>query len=76
MATISIEDNLFKKVKKIAKNEGISENKLITEAIETIIDKKEKNIQKSGFWELGGKYKANESFSAVEEIKKMRNGEL
>jgi len=42
MATISIEDNLFKKVKKIAKNEGITENKLITEAIETIIDKKRK----------------------------------
>ncbi|MCL2116557.1 MAG: hypothetical protein FWH29_10095 [Methanobrevibacter sp.] len=76
MAIISIEDNLFKKVEKIAKNEGISENKLINDAIELLVDEKEKNTKKIGFWDLGGKYKAGEPFSAVEDIKKMRNGEL
>ena len=75
MANITIEDNLFKKIEKIAKKENTTENKLITEAIESIVNEKEKNVKESRFWELGGKYKVGETFSAVDEIKKMRNGE-
>lgn len=74
--TVKIETNLFNKISEIAKDEGISENKLITKAIEDMIDKKEKNIKKTSFWDLAGKYKAGKPFSAVEDIRKMRNGEL
>jgi len=76
MANITIEDNLFKKIEKIAKKENTTENKLITEAIESIVNEKENNVKVTQFWDLGGKYKNGETFNAVDDIKKMRNGEL
>lgn len=71
---IKIDTNLLDAIKKIAKRENTTENKLITEAIESIIDKKTKKSK--SFWDLGGKYTTDEPFNAVEDIKKMRNGEL
>jgi hypothetical protein len=72
---VEIDSELLNKVSRLAKDENTTEKKLITEAIEDILDKKEKNNEKTGFWSLGGKYKAGEPFSAVEEVRKMRGRE-
>lgn len=71
---IKIDAKLLDAISKIAKRENTTENKLITEAIESMISKKENKFK--SFWDLGGKYTTNEPFNAVEDIKKMRNGEL
>jgi len=40
MAVISIEDGLLKKIERIAKIEGTTEDKIIAEAIESMLDKR------------------------------------
>lgn len=76
MAVISIEDGLLKKIERIAKIEGTTEDEIIAEAIESMLDKKEKLKDKLTFESMAGRFKADEPFSVVEDRRKMRNGEL
>lgn len=76
MAVISIEDGLLKKIERIAKIEGTTEDKIIAEAIESMLDKKERSKDKLTFESIAGRFKADKPFNAVEDKRKMRNGEI
>jgi prophage maintenance system killer protein len=73
--TIEIDSELLKTIEIIAKKENTTEQDLIND----VLKKEFINVEKENvpdFFELGGKFTADEPFSAVEDLKKMRNGEL
>ena len=75
-----IEPSLIRKIEKIAKQENTTESNVINDIIKKGLKtkKEEKNTteNKLGFKDLIGRYTTDEPFSAVEEKRKMRRGEL
>ncbi|MCL2116327.1 MAG: hypothetical protein FWH29_08910 [Methanobrevibacter sp.] len=74
MVIVSIKDNLFKNLSEIAKKENTTEDKLISDVIETFLKKENEEIL--SFEDLMGIATVDEHFSAVEDVRKLRNGEL
>jgi predicted transcriptional regulator len=75
-----IEPALLRKIEKIAKQENTTENNVINDVIKKGLKtrKQETNTteNKLRFKDLIGRYTTDEPFSAVEEKRKMRRGEL
>jgi len=72
---IEIDPEIFKTISKIAKNENTTEKQLIND----VLKKEFANVKKNNspdFFDLVGKFTADKPFNAVEDLKKMRNGEL
>lgn len=72
---IEIDTEILNKISEIAKDENTTENKIIND----ILKKEFKNSETKDvpdFFEMGGIFTTEEPFDAVEDIKKMRNGEL
>ena len=74
MAFVLIEDNLFKSLSEIAKKENTTEDKLVNDVIESFLTKENDEIL--SFEDLMGIATTDEPFSAVEDVRKLRNGEL
>jgi hypothetical protein len=73
--TVKIESKLFKTICEMAEKENTTENKIINQ----ILKKGMETVQsenKNEFLEMGGIFTTDKPFSAVEDRKKMRNGEL
>ncbi|MGL6298330.1 MAG: hypothetical protein ACRC1M_04095 [Methanobacteriaceae archaeon] len=76
--SVNIPTDVLIKVKAIAVKKGTSQNNIINEFIGKGIENIEKTTNKEPklkFKDLAGRYSAGKEFSAVEDIKKMRNGE-
>jgi hypothetical protein len=76
--SVNIPVDTLIKIKAIAVKKGTSQNNIINEFILRGIENTEqpKNKEpKLKFKELAGKYSAGKPFNAVEDIRKMRNGE-
>jgi len=73
---IKIEDSYLKRIEKEAKKEGSSIPEFIKDAINLKLKSKKNNKSKLSFKDLAGRYTTDEPFSAVEDKRKLRNGEL
>jgi len=69
---IKIEDRFLKFIEKRAKIRNTTKNEVINEMIKKKIEKEDI----PDFLEMGGMFTTEEPFNAVEDRKKMRDGEL
>jgi hypothetical protein len=76
ISKIEIDQETFNEISQIAKDENTTEKQVISDVLKEAIENRTKNEDINDFFELGGKFTADKPFSAVEDIKKMRNGEL
>ncbi|MDR1819527.1 MAG: ribbon-helix-helix protein, CopG family [Methanobrevibacter sp.] len=74
MTDIHIEESILKSIEKIAIKENKTKDEFIEETLKKAVE--EKSDKPRIFFDLSGKFSAGEPFSAVEDLKKMRNGEL
>lgn len=75
--SIKIPTDTLIKIKALAVKKGTTQNDIINDIILKGLEntEKKKKEPKIKFKDLAGKYSAGKPFSAVEDIKKMRNGE-
>ena len=69
---IKIEDKFLKAIEKRAKIRNTTKNEVINDMIKKEIEKEDI----LDFLEMGGMFTTDEPFNAVEDRKRMRNGEL
>jgi len=69
---VEIDTDVFKTIEGLAKDRNTTEKKIINEMIKKEIEKD--NIP--DFLQMGGMFTTDEPFDAVEDRKKMTNGEL
>lgn len=79
--TMNIEADVFEKLKEMAKDEGTTQTKMTNILLKKGLlleeqEKKQKKTKGDNFLKLAGIVTAQEPFSATEEVKKFRNGEL
>jgi len=79
--TMNIEFDVMERLKVLAKNKGITQTEIINDALKQGLlikeqEEKQSKIKGDSFLKLGGIVTASESFSATEEVKRFRNGEL
>ena len=68
---------IFKTINEILeKDNKPAETKAVIELLETALEFKRKNEKKNDFLKMGGIFTTDKPFNAVEDRKKMRNGEL
>jgi len=73
---ISIEDSYLKRIEREAEKEGRSIPEFIKDAINLKLEHKNNKKSKLSFKDLAGRYTTDKPFNAVEDKKKLRNGEL
>lgn len=73
--TIKIEDNLLKKLKKIAIDKNETQNNLMNEYIRKGVNNELQVKEKEGLESIVGLGTAKEPFDSVKELKKVENGE-
>ena len=79
--TVNIEIDIFEKLKLLAKDKGTTQTKMINTLLKKGLlleeqEKKQEQTKGDNFLKLAGIVTVQEPFSATEEVKKFRNGEL
>ena len=79
--TFNIDLDLFEKLKVLAENKRTTQTEMMNSLIRSGLlleeqAKKQEKTKGDNFLKLGGIVTASEPFSAIEEVKKFRNGEL
>lgn len=79
--TFNIEVEILNKLKRIANKKGTTQTEMMNKMLKNALlieeeSEKQKKVKGANFLKLAGIVTANEEFNAVEEVKKLRNGEL